>query len=223
MSAVPGLRLTPGAVITRCGAGGTAPPAPPSHRLPGRGREPAWSGGAGTPNPCGSPNLVQRRGTRQQGGTLRQREPRAGARGPSRSPSRRWGEAQWKKGAPRSKVDTFRHRTPSPGVFVGDRAGRSDTIGDLDLADGTRVVGPGWLAGPSRVVPDMNVDADDDLTAPILDRAAVEELRRAPRHARPAPPAAPPAEPPASGMWLVLVVLGLLVVLTMLVLVVLWS
>ena len=77
----------------------------------------------------------------------------------------------------------------------------------------------------------MNVDADD-LTAPILGRAEVEQLRRAspPRHGadrhRAAPVAPPPAEataPAAGGAWLALVVLGVLVVVAMLVLVVLWS
>lgn len=82
----------------------------------------------------------------------------------------------------------------------------------------------------------MNVDADD-LTAPILGRAEVEQLRRAspPRHGadrhgadrhRAEPVAPPPAEatvPAASGAWLALVVLGVLVVVAMLVLVVLWS
>ena len=63
----------------------------------------------------------------------------------------------------------------------------------------------------------MHADPND-LTAPILDRAAIDELRRTstPRHAEPAPP-------PAPGAWLALVVLGNLIVLAMIVLVVLWS
>ncbi|WP_177238761.1 hypothetical protein [Pseudonocardia ammonioxydans] len=87
----------------------------------------------------------------------------------------------------------------------------------------------------------------DDLTAPILGRAEVEQLRRAspPRHgvdrqradrhsadrhgadrhgAEPvAPPPAEATVPAAGGAWLALVVLGVLVVVAMLVLVVLWS
>ena len=130
---------------------------------------------------------------------------------------------------------TARNRYPVRRRPLGHpNAGSADTIGDIDLARGTRAAGPQWLATPSCVEPDMNVDAND-LTTPILGRAEVEQLRRAspPRHAAepvsplPAEPVSPlpaePVSPPAVGVWLALVVLGNLVVLAMLVLVVLWS
>ncbi|ALE72740.1 hypothetical protein Ae168Ps1_1601c [Pseudonocardia sp. Ae168_Ps1] len=68
----------------------------------------------------------------------------------------------------------------------------------------------------------MNVDAEG-LTAPILDRNQIAELRRADsgRHGHRAEPE--PVTPPPAGAWLALVVLGNVLVLAMLVLVVLLS
>ncbi|MBC3193244.1 hypothetical protein H7X46_19480 [Pseudonocardia sp. C8] len=63
----------------------------------------------------------------------------------------------------------------------------------------------------------MNVNPDDH-TVPILDRAGIEELRRA-ESARVAGQGAAPA----TGAWLALVVLGCLIVAVMLALTVLWS
>ncbi|WP_337830115.1 hypothetical protein [Pseudonocardia sp. TMWB2A] len=73
---------------------------------------------------------------------------------------------------------------------------------------GTQCLGPG-----SARYHHMN---SDDLTMPILDPAQLAELRRS---TDPAPAAAPPN----AAAWLLMMVLGLGIVVTMLVLVVAWS